>query len=690
MLNDDYIALIKNLISDFEKNNPKGHVTPHIRWETLKCVIRGETIKYCFLLKKTFNKEQSVLESKLEAMESNLLSCGPKQKEEILNNINLTQNDLNKLIEIKTKGAATRSRARWMESGEKNTKYFLHLEKWHLEKKSIKSLRSAQGRLIDKQEDILKELLTFYESLYFENQQCCEKDCCDFIRTLSLPSINKAKFFECEKLITDNECQQAILQLANNKSPGLDGFSIEFYKTFWIEIRSLFMECLDFSKITNQLSKSQYDGVITLLPKPGKDKLSPFKYRPITLLNCDYKIISKVITNRIHPCLNDFIEKEQNGFMKARNIGDNIRLLFDIIDYANHEKMLGAVLLVDLHKAFDSLHWSFIFTMLKSYGFGNSLINWIRILYKNPKCRVVNNNFLSPLFEVKKGVRQGDPLSPTIFLLCIECLAIMLRQSRQYKGIKLNQQTFKVSLFVDNIAIFLNGNALQFNYVFDILDTFGQKSGCKVNMSKSNAFCVGSSKSNFSQPFSDKGLSWPQTLVKYLGVNIPITNFDNNFLFSENFPGITREVQTLLNIWSSRGLTLLGKITILKSLVIPKIVYKATYLPVTLPETFIKELNQIMYKFIWGSKWEKIGRSQLCCDVKEGGGKMIDIKQYVLSLRHNFIFKLFDNNYQSSWKSLEHRCIDENVLFCILRSNIKLNSMLIVVEWPFYALPLPP
>ena len=138
-----------------------------------------------------------------------------------------------------------------MESGEKNTKYFLHLEKWHAEKKSIKSLRSAQGRLIDKQEDILKELLTLYDSLYSENQQCCEKDCCDFIRTLSLPSINEAKLFECEKPITDNKCQQATLQLANNKSPGLDGFSIEFYKTFWTEIKSLFMECLDFSKLTN-------------------------------------------------------------------------------------------------------------------------------------------------------------------------------------------------------------------------------------------------------------------------------------------------------------------------------------------------------------------------------------------------------------------------------------------------------
>ena len=121
------------------------------------------------------------------------------------------------------------------------------------------------------------------------------------------------------------------------------------------------------------------------------------------------KIISKVITNRIYPFLYDLIEKEQNRFMKARNIGDNIRLLFDSIDYANHEKMPGAVLLVDLHKASDSLHWTFIFAMLKSYGFGNSLINWIKILYKNHKCRVVNNNILSPFFEVKKGVRQGDP-----------------------------------------------------------------------------------------------------------------------------------------------------------------------------------------------------------------------------------------------------------------------------------------
>ena len=175
------------------------------------------------------------------------------------------------------------------------------------------------------------------------------------------------------------------------------------------------------------------------------------------------------------------------------------------------------------------------------------------------------------------------------------------------------------------VLFFFNENALQFNYAFDILNAFGQKSDWKIDMKKSNAFYVEFSKGNVSQPFSVNGLSWPQNLVKYLVVNIPINNSDNNLRFSENFPSITREVQTLLNIWSSRGLTLLGKIAVLESLVIPKIVYKAIYLLITSPEIFIKKLNQIMCKLIWGSKWEKIGRSQLCCDVKEGGGKITDL-----------------------------------------------------------------
>ena len=124
------------------------------------------------------------------------------------------------------------------------------------------------------------------------------------------------------------------------------------------------------------------------------------------------------------------------------------------------------------------------------------------------------------------------------------CLAIILRHCRQYKGITLNKQTFNESLSADDVAIGLNGRALQLNYAFDIFKAFGQKSSCKVNMNKLNAFYVGSSKGKVSQPVIPSqpvGPSWPQNLVKNLGANIPISCFDSSVLFSKNFPSITRD-----------------------------------------------------------------------------------------------------------------------------------------------------
>ena len=675
LLDENYTALIKRVINDFLVTNTRERMSPHTLWETLKCVIRGETIKFCVLLKKKRNRRQVLLESKLDTIESQLNTCSNSEKDNLLTSMNNSRNDLDQLVRVKASGAAIRSRARWMEYGEKNSKYFLGLEKWHNDKKSIKSLRNSQGTLLNDQQLILQELVNFYESLYFDDQQLTETECCNFIKKLPFPNIDEDEKAECDKPITESECFKAIFQLANNKSPGLDGFSIEFYKMFWQDLKNLFMECVNYSWEKKELCNSQYEGLITLIPKPGKDCLNVSNYRPITLLNCDYKIISKVINNRLCCLLPKLIKNDQNGFIKGRNIGDNIRLMLDVIDYANYKNGPGAVLSIDLCKAFDSLKWPFIFATLKLYGFGS--ISWIKILYKNPKCRIVNNSFLSPFFYVHKGVRQGDPLSPTIFVLCVEYLAVMLRHSEQYQGFEIERHRFKVSLFADDTVIYLNGNPSQFNYVFDILDSFGKKSGCKVNLSKSYAFYVGSSKKNKVKPFLSRGLSWPNTAIKYLGVHIPFNEFNELSLFEVNFANILHDIQSIFNLWSARGLTLIGKITVLKTLIIPKLVHKASYLPVQLPDSFIKQLNQKMFKFIWGSKWEKIGRSQLCCDVEEGGAKMIDVKQYLMALKFKWIYKLFNENYTAPWKTIENLCFEENLFFCVLRSNCKLNSMII-------------
>ena len=254
----------------------------------------------------------------------------------------------------------------------------------------------------------------------------------------------------------------------------------------------------------------------------------------------------------------------------------------------------------------------------------------------------------------------------------IEYLATMLRQNKDNQGLEIEHHCSKESLFADDTVIYLNGNSSQFKYVFDILDYFGKESGCKVNLAKSYAFYIGSSMGKKFKPFLSSGLSWPTSVIKYLSVNIPLNKFNELSLFEENFASTIHNLESTLNLWLVRRLTLLGKITVLKTLVIPKLIHKALYLSIHLPEKFVKQLNRVSFTFFGGFK---IGRSQLCCSVEERGAKMIDVKQYLTTLKFKWIFKILNENLVADWKTIENICLKENLLFCVLRSNCKFNSM---------------
>ena len=166
-----------------------------------------------------------MLESKLDTMELLSNNCPIKEKDNLILRINNTRNELNQFIQNDAKGAAVRRRARWIEFGEKSSIYFLGLEKWHNDKKFIKSLKNTQVDLVNDQKLILKELVNFYEKLCKET----ETNNCELANNLFFPKINEQENMECEKPITESECFKALSELLNNKSPGLDGFSIEFY-----------------------------------------------------------------------------------------------------------------------------------------------------------------------------------------------------------------------------------------------------------------------------------------------------------------------------------------------------------------------------------------------------------------------------------------------------------------------------
>ena len=255
--------------------------------------------------------------------------------------------------------------------------------------------------------------------------------------------------------------------MKNNKSPGSDGISAEFYKIFWTDIKEYVVNSLNYSLDTNNLTELQKQSIITLLPKTGKDTLLIDNWRPVSLLNVDYKIATKAIANRIKPFLNHIMSTNQTGFIKGRYIGENVRLLQEIIERIDESNETGLIFFSDFNKAFDSLDHKFMFKCLRHFGFSEHTLQWVKLFYKDATSRVTNNGHFSEFFRIKRGVRQGCPLSPYLFIICIELMSIDIELNTEVKGIKINNVELKQSLFADDASFILDGSRTSFEPCFN-------------------------------------------------------------------------------------------------------------------------------------------------------------------------------------------------------------------------------
>ena len=270
--------------------------------------------------------------------------------------------DLNKIIDHEAAGLIVRSRIKWAEQGEKSSKYFCNLEKRSNEKKSIYILKYNSDNIVSDQKKILKELYSFYQILYTSKSTPQNKeDTCLVLDSLDIPQISDDSKLKLNSFVSKAEILSALKSLNLNRSPGYDGLPVEFYIVFFHDICDLLLNCYHYSFEQGFLSVSQRNGVITLLPKKDKDPMYVKNHRPITLLNTDYKIIAKVMANRLKSCLNEIIHEDQTGFMKGRNIGSNIRTITDLIEYCDSNDIPGSIVLLDIEKAFDSVEHDYLY-----------------------------------------------------------------------------------------------------------------------------------------------------------------------------------------------------------------------------------------------------------------------------------------------------------------------------------------
>ena len=311
---------------------------------------------------------------------------------------------------------------------------------------------------------------------------------------LSFPKLNKNESNTLEGMISYKQASESLKHMRNGRSPGTDGFSADFFKTFWKQLGHFVVRSINYGYINGELSVTQKEGVIICLPKDDKDRSLLKNYRPISLLNCVYKIASGAIANRIKSTLNKLIHEDQTGFISGRYMGENTRQIYDILNYCDVNNISALLLLVDFEKAFDSLSWNFIFKTLKLFGFGNSIIQWVKLFYKNANLAVNQGGNLSPFFPIGRGCRQGDSLSPYIFILCAEVLAIKIRNNKNIKGIKIGNTEFKLSQYADDASVILDGSPTSLNETLDELYYYAQYSGLNVNFDKTQVVWIGANK----------------------------------------------------------------------------------------------------------------------------------------------------------------------------------------------------
>ena len=632
---EEFVNGIKKCITNSKANyahlGDKG-----LLWEMVKMEIRILAINFASQKKKERDKLYYQLTKELEKLQVNMDN---NPEDNIVQQFSMVKEQIEQIENHKLQGIITRAKARWIEEGEKNTAYFLSLEKRNYQNKLITQIVTEQG-MITEPSNILEEAASFYKNLYSEKNNDTSLDFINEFTSPDIPKLTDEQRELCEGPLTVSECTAAVKELQNGKSPGSDGLPSEFYKFFWNDIKYLVTDSLNYSLIKGELSIEQRRGILTLIPKKKKNRLYLQNWRPITLLNIDYKILTKALALRLCNVLPFLIHSDQTGYLKSRFIGENIRVIDDIITYTSMKNIPGIILAVDFEKAFDTVRWSFIENTLTAFNFGDSFKKWISVIYSNIITSVINNGHLSPGFRPERGIRQGCPISAFLFIMVVELLAIRIRKDENVNGIPISDKSVKISQLADDTTCFVS-DLLSVKQILDILDNFYKCAGLKVNVNKTSAMYIGSLQGCKHYPY---GLNWINGPFQSLGVVFTSNEHENYML---NYKDKINTLRNLLIMWSRRNLSLKGKVTVLNALALSPFNYLAQVMPV--PNQAIKEINELVLKFFWNYKSPKIAKNVIIQKIECGGLKLTDMEAKVKSLRVCWVKRILHKR-DASWK----------------------------------------
>ncbi|XP_074297338.1 uncharacterized protein LOC141628049 [Silene latifolia] len=564
-----------------------------------------------------------------------------------------------------------RSRALWLKDGDKNTKFFHTRAGERKRKNFIAKLVDDRGVTRCGDAAVASVANAYFQELFATSNPVIPNETLQGIANRVTDDMNA----NLRRAYDEEEVIDALHQMHPLKAPGPDGMNGLFYQTYWdsvgSEVISTVLAILRGEISARELNKTN----IVLIPKKkAPDKIRDF--RPINLCNVAYKLVSKVLANRLKLFLNDIVSENQSAFTPGRAISDNVLVAFEIFHYMKNSKSTGGYMAIklDMAKAYDRVEWCFLERVLRTMGFDRAWIARVMDCVSTVSFSVLVNGHPSETFVPSRGLRQGDPLSPYFFILCAEVLSSLMRRAVEMNslhGVRVSSNAPPIShlLFADDSIFFMRANEQEAEVVKDILRKYEQASGQLVSLDKTTvSFSKGIPVQKRNNLATRLGIAEVAEHDRYLG--LPTVVGRSKKVLTD----ILRDkLSKILSGWRGKILSRAGKEVLIKAVANSLPTYVMSIFKI--PASFCDELRVLISRFWWGFEDGKRGISwvawrKLCQSKSLGGMGFRDFHLFNMALLGKQVWRLMTET-EGLWAQLMRAKYypTGNIMSAILGSN---------------------
>ena len=597
-------------------------------WDAGKTKVKALTIAHCVKKAKAQRTKEYKLSQKLTELKRHIKPD--------MEAITETERQITEIDTAKARGVQIRSRATWIEQGERSTKYFFSLEKKKQPNNTIRELETEKETVTNDM-DILTTTHRFYQELYSEENTEIDLDQQEWLIQQLDKTLDEHEQSLCEGPIATEELRTALQEAKRNKAPGPDGIPTEFYETFWAELKDNLIEVLNDNYEYGEMTESQKKAIIRLLYKKDNKKLLK-NWRPISLLNTDYKLTAKVIAKRLQKVLPIIIDEDQTCGVPGRTIYENLFRIRDIVHQSKIRNNNLILVNLDQEKAFDRVNRRFLQRTLEKMNFGPSFRKWVDVLYVGANCVVLNNGWTSDPIDLQRGVRQGCPLSPLLYTIIAETLGNAIRKDSHIEGVKIPGTTIesKISQYADDATLTVTDD-LSVTRSFDIISKFEAATGGKLNMEKTEGIYIGCDAGRTHGPVPIK---WKKDNIDVLG-----TKIGNNQ--NQQWKTKLEKTEKKLERWSPRKLSIEGRAVLIRTYALATIIYLTTVF--SIPDPIITRINKAIFTFLWKNGTELVARATCFLPKDQGGLNIPNIQITKRTVKTKWVKQIVDQRNQTKW-----------------------------------------